>query len=296
MLEPSETSYFSAPSAGLDPRLFENGKLNSQIRNAILQLLNNYLNANYSASHSWSQAWLAGSGVSYQWAAHRDPADLDCLIGVDFLKFRQSNTQYTGLGDKEIAEMLNEGFYNELQPATARFMGAFELTFYALSSPNILSIKPYSAYDIANDMWTVVPSPLGPQVNPEWEALVDRDKSITMDIMSRYFSAKGLFDSATNDAVKANARSQLRAAMSQASSLYESIHSERSNAFSSTGKGYEDFYNYRWQAGKRSGVIQFLRSLKTTMEAQDAEFAKTAYGVDLPDTNTLIRRAATQRR
>jgi len=87
----------------------------------------------------------------------------------------------------------------------------------------------------------------------------------------------------------------MRVAMSQAAMLYEGVHEGRSNAFSPSGSGYSDFYNYRWQAGKQSGVIQGLRSLKDEMDAQDEALNKKTYGVDLTDANTLIRRAATRR-
>jgi hypothetical protein len=297
MLEPAETSYFSKPSAGLDPRLFRDGKLTPQVRNAILQLLNNYLDSHYSGGSTWSRAWLAGSGVSYQWAAHRDPGDLDCLVGVDFVKFRQSNVRFTGLSDKEIADMLNEGFRAELQPDTSLFMGSFELTFYVNIHSNIIDIKPYAAYSLTDDDWTVPPVASDAPTNPQWEERVNKDRSLAIDLMTRYTAAKNLYNSASNDAVKTNARSQMRIAMSQGNALYESIHSERSNAFSPTGEGYSDFYNYRWQAGKRSGVIQFLRALKTDLESLDAEYNKRAYGsAEFPDTSTLIRRAASQHR
>lgn len=297
MLEPAETSYFSKPSAGLDPRLFRDGKLTPQVRNAILQLLNNYLDSHYSGGGSWSRAWLAGSGVSYQWAAHRDPGDLDCLVGVDFVKFRQSNVRFTGLSDKEIADMINEGFRADLQPETELFMGSFELTFYVNVHSNIIDIKPYAAYSLTDDDWTVPPVASAAPTNPQWEERVNKDRSTAIDLMTRYTAAKNLYKSASNDAVKTNARSQMRIAMSQGNALYESIHTERSNAFSPTGEGYGDFYNYRWQAGKRSGVIQFLRALRADMEALDAEIKKQAYGdVEFPDTNTLIRRAASQRK
>jgi hypothetical protein len=292
MLEPAETSYFSRPSAGLDPRLFKSGRLDSSIRSAILQLLLNHLNSLYTGAEGWSEAWLAGSGVSYQWAAQREPGDLDCLVGVNFPRFRESNTQYRGLSDKEIAETINEGFRDSLQSKTELFMGTFELTFYVNVSSNIIDIKPYAAYSLTNDDWVVTPSPFGQEVVPEWEKAVERDRMDAIDILTRYTTAKNRYEQATNDALKANARSEMRVAQAQGVTLYEGIHSERANAFSSSGEGYGDFYNYRWQSGKRTGVVQSLRSLKKEMEEQDQEMLSKTYGVELPDANTLIRRAA----
>lgn len=294
MLTPSETSYFSEPAAGLDPRLFRNGKLDTSIRQAVLQLVLNQLSTRYTAPEGWSRAWIAGSGVSYQWAAQRDPGDLDCLIGVDFPRFRQSNANFARLSDKEIASMINDEFREELHPRTELFLGAFELTFYVnAGATDIRAIKPYAAYSLTDDNWTVPPSPMTPETDPSWEAATERDRLGAIDVLTRYISAKNLFESATNEAVKANARSQMRVAMSQGVTLYDTIHKERSNAFSSEGSGYADYNNYRWQAGKRSGVVQAMRDIKNQMQKEDAEFAQKTYGGSLDDPQTLIRRAAT---
>jgi hypothetical protein len=294
MLEPAETSYFSKPSVGLDPRLFRNGNFQGSVRSAILQLLFNHLNARYTGAESWSHVWLAGSGVSYQWAAHRDPGDLDCLIGIDYPRFRASNTRLSGLSDQEIASTLNEEFREELHPITGEFLGAFELTFYVNVRSNIVDIKPYAAYSLTDDTWTVTPSMETVEANPAWLNAIENDRLMAIDILSKYVNAKTKYEQASNEGIKANARSEMRMAMSQGISLYDSVHSERSNAFSPAGEGYSDFSNYRWQAGKQSGVIQSLRRLKDEMDAEDEALNKSKYGVDLPDANTLIRRAATR--
>lgn len=295
MLEPAETSYFSTPAAGLDPRLFRDGKLQPRVRLAILQLLLNHLNAKYVGANGWMNAWLAGSGVSYQWAAHRDPGDLDCLVGVNFPRFRESNRQFAGLSDKEIASMFNEQFRNELQPQTKLFMGSFELTFYVNVKSNITEIKPYAAYSLVDDDWTVTPETVAPEVNPDWESAVVSDKTQAIDILTRYITAKKRYESASNEAVKANARADMKSAMVQGAMLYDVIHKQRSEAFGEFGSGYTDFNNYRWQAGKRTGVVQSLRHLREELDKENEEFAKSTYGVDLPDASVLVRRAATQR-
>jgi hypothetical protein len=295
MLEPSETSYFSEPSAILDPRLFKGDKLDSSVRSAVLQLLFNHLNRFYTGGESWSYVWLAGSGVSYQWAAHRDPGDLDCLVGIDYVRFRQSNNRFTGLSDKEIADTLNEGFRAELHPITSKFLGAFELTFYAVTTSKITDIKPYAAYSLTDDSWTVEPELKSLVIPSSWKQATEGDRIMAINILTSYQNAKDRYETATNDAIKATARSEMRVAMSRASALYEGVHSGRSNAFSPEGEGYSDFYNYRWQANKQSGVIQSLRAIKEEMDAQDEALNKKTYGVELPSAETLIRRAATRR-
>lgn len=294
MLEPAETSYFSTPAAGLDPRLFQSGSLRPNVRNAILRTLVNYIDGKYSGSSGWMHAWLAGSGVSYQWAAHRDPGDLDCLVGVDFILFREANPTYRGLSDKEIAKMFNEGFYRDLQEGVEPFLGSFELTFYVNVKSNILDMKPYAAYSLTDDSWTVPPAAAAPEVNPQWEVNVNKDKITAINLMSKYLVYKKQYDEATNDAARANARSQMKIAQAQAINLYDEIHSLRAEAFTETGEGYTDYHNYRWQAGKRSGVVQALRHLKEEAEKETAALAEKVYGVELPEAEVLIRRAATQ--
>jgi hypothetical protein len=259
-----------------------------------LQLLFNHLNSKYTGAESWSHVWLAGSGVSYQWAANRDPGDLDCLIGIDYPRFRQSNIRFIGLSNQEVASTLNEEFREDLHPITNRFLGTFELTFYVNVRNNIVDIKPYAAYSITDDTWTVTPNMDAVESNPAWLNAVENDRLAAISILSKYVTAKNKYEQASNDAIKANARSEMRMAMSQGITLYDSLHSERSTAFSPSGEGYSDFANYRWQSGKQSGVIQSLRSLKEEMDAEDESLNTSKYGVDLPDANTLIRRAATR--
>lgn len=294
MLQPAETSYFSTPAAGLDPRLFQDGKLRPNVRNQILKVLTNYVDSKFAGSPGWMHAWLAGSGVSYQWAAHRDPGDLDCLVGVDFVQFRASNPSYRGLSDKEIAKEFNDGFYNELQPQVERFLDSFELTFYVNTQSNILDLKPYAAYSLTDDSWTVAPGPAAPAVTPQWEVNVEKDRVNAINIMSKYLTAQKRYQEATNEAVKANARSEMRIAQAQAIGLYNEIHELRGEAFGQTGAGYTDYNNYRWQAGKRTGVVQALRHIKEVSEQEAAEFSRKTYGVELPESDVLVRRAATQ--
>jgi len=188
-LEPSETSYFSAPGAGLDPRLFRDGKLIPSVRSSILRILLEHLRTHYYSPENYLTIWLAGSGVSYQWTAARHPADLDCLIGVNYLLFRQSNPQYKALSDKQIADMFNEDFRNDLQPLTKNFLDTYELTFYVNVASDIRSIKPYAAYSLTTDDWTVSPEVKAPPHNKMWDQRVARDTSMVTDILSRYSTA-----------------------------------------------------------------------------------------------------------
>jgi hypothetical protein len=291
--EPQSTSYFSAPSETLDPQLFEGKTLKSWVRQGILALLNDHLNKTYKQPETWSTAWLAGSGVSYQWSASRNPGDLDCLVGVDMVQFRKANPEYMGLSDGEISEDINEGFRDDLQPLTADWNG-YELTFYVnRGAADIRAIKPYAAYNLTFQEWTVAPDPSqAPPVNPDWEAAVASDSSLAHKVVTRYTQALQDVTQSHNGAVRRNAEARLTAAMQQGNALYNDIHVNRSKAFGPGGEGYADFNNYRWQAGKREGTVQALRQLHTHSKSLQNSTEAATYGIELPDANTLIRRAA----
>jgi hypothetical protein len=284
------TSYFSAPATNLDPKLFENRALKSQVRTGILAVLHNFLSLHYRHSELWTHPWLAGSAISYQWEAARQPGDLDCLVGVDFVQFRKANPEYRGLTDREIAEQLNEEFRSELHGQTENWNG-FELTFYVNpSATDIRSIKPYAAYDLKYNEWTVTPDPSQTApTNPDWERVVSSDKTAAEASYTRFNAALQDIRGSQSEAVRRNAQTRLTAAMAQGNALYNEIHLNRSIAFSSEGSGYGDFHNYRWQANKKNGVIEQLRSMREYMKPM----LQHEYGVDLPNTSTLIRRAAT---
>jgi hypothetical protein len=205
------------------------------------------------------------------------------------VQFRKANPEFRGLSDREIADEINDGFRSTLQLQTADWNG-YELTFYVNpTATDIRAIKPYAAYDLKYDEWTVAPDPSqqAPH-NAAWEAVVSNDYSATKQVHKRFSMA--LMDVKTSHAGAAqrNAEVRLHAAASQALAMYHEIHGSRSEAFSSTGEGYADFHNYRWQGGKRTGTVDLLREIKESIQ----QLPGINYGVELPDTSTLIRRAA----
>lgn len=289
-IEPTETSYFAPSSPGLDPRLFRGQKLIPQVRSSILRILFDHLGQSYNSPQSFCQVWLAGSAISYQWTAARTPADLDCLIGINYLKFRQLNTSYKALSDKQISQMLNQDL-RELHTKTNNFLDSFELTFYANVNPDILAIKPYAAYSLLNDDWAVRPEIKGQPRNKTADQKASRDVAFANDIVQRYTTALTAIQSAKNDVARRNAEAALKLAIDQGASLFDDIHGGRKAAFSPSGQGYLDIHNYRWQAGKASGTIQALKKLKEIKEQGKSAFESKTYGMELPTTDLLIRRA-----
>lgn len=286
------TSYFSAPAPELDPTLFEGRQLKSWVRTGIQSILKDFLNLRYRHSELWAHPWLAGSGVSYQWSAARQPGDLDCLVGVDYLQFRKANPEFRGLTDKEISEQINEEFRDELYGQTENWNG-YELTFYVNpGATDIRTIKPYAAYDLKYDEWTVSPDPQQvPPVNKDWDQVASNDMAQAKQSATRFTAAINDLRAAPNDALRRNAQARLEAAAQQGNALYNEIHTNRSMAFSSSGAGYADFHNYRWQAAKGTGAIEQLRTMRQYLK--DSLQERNIYGVDLPNASTLVRRAAT---
>ena len=290
-LEPSETSYFSAPGAGLDPRLFRDNKFVPAVRSSILRILFDHLRNHYYNPEGYTTVWIAGSGVSYQWTASRTPADLDCLIGINYLMFRQSNPQYKALSDQQIADMFNADFKKDLHFLTANFLDAYELTFFVNVKSDIRQIKPYAAYSLTQDDWTVHPEIKALPKSKALEQKVAKDTSMTLDILQRYSTALNAIAYAPTETARRNAEATLKLAVEQGVALFEEIHRGRGNAFSPSGLGYADPANYRWQAGKEAGTVQALTKLKTISTKSKKEFEAQTYGMELPDVNTLIRRA-----
>lgn len=288
---PGVTSYFSAPSSELDPKLFQGTEMQPWVREGILSMLFDYLGKNFSNPQSWTHAWIAGSGVSYQWEAARSPGDLDCLVGIDYVKFRQSNPEFAGYSDLEISKTLNEGFNEELMPNTRNWEG-YELTYYVNPQSDIRDINPYAAYDLTTDSWTVTP-----EANPQapysrtWEQNARRDEETAAELVRRYSNALNELRNTTNPAYRLNAERKLKLAAEQAIAFFDDIHVGRKAAFSKVGAGYSDYNNYRWQAGKRSGAIQALRAIKDQFKNIEQSETLNTYGVELPDASTLIRRS-----
>jgi hypothetical protein len=191
--------------------------------------------------------------------------------------------------------MLNEDFREGLQPETTNWHG-FEVTFYVNpGATDIRTINPYAAYDLTHNEWTVFPRRNSAPHNPVWEKAVQQDRSMTADIVARYSRALTDVQGAPNDAARRNAEFKLQQALEHGAMLFDDIHRSRKLAFNEFGKGYDDFYNYRWQAGKKYGTVPALRKMHDYLKSRQEEQAVETYGVELPDTQTLIRRAATYR-
>jgi hypothetical protein len=303
--EPSVTrgasGYFSAPSTRLDPHLFHGDSLRGDVKDWILETLYDFWQKYYKNPQRWSTAWLAGSGISYQWEASRGNGDLDVLIGVDFPEFYRLNPAWQGTPEDDMADIFNKTFKDLLWTRTAETNlngQVYEVTFYVNpNSTDIRDINPYAAYDLNHNSWTVRP-PVLPE-NPrsqypkEYWAAVARERAVARRLVERYMTAKNDRDAAADGSPgHVNALARMRTVVDQASSLFNDIHLGRRNAFKPGGSGYGDFYNFRWQAHKESGAVQALHTLTSlNVEARQAEEI-ARHGAPIDDAHTALSKAA----
>lgn len=308
-LVPGSTSYFSPPEDELDPTLFDGMRLQPQVRQWALSVVNSILsegtdNGRLLHPEAWTRVWIAGSGVSYQWSASRTPADIDILLGLDYVEFRRANPAYVSFTDSEVASALNELFYQEMKGPRGQFPFSvdtpYEVTVYvnrgvSANRDAIMAINPYAAYDVTQDEWAVVPQKSAQSINPAWEMSAERDRQYAEDLMDEYANTLDSIRVASNPAHRRNSENRLQQVMDAASALYDELHSGRRSAFGVGGAGYADFNNYRWQAGKRNGVVQATKKVRQYLDDAKNRTDFETYGLDLPDTETLIRRSATYR-
>lgn len=268
----------------LDPNLFEGTRLRHEARTELLRYLYGHLQRKYGGSDNWLHAWLAGSGVSYHWGRNND---LDVLIGIDFVQFRY----WTGIkgGDADIAKWLNEELRAEVWPQTADWHG-YEVTWYVNPrATDIRMLNPYAAYDLINDEWTVPPKPEGETHPPAWDTEADSWADNAETALKRYAQALTEVQNATNPAHRTDAEHRLSLIVAQIAGMYTIVHRGRSAAFSPAGAGYDDYGNYIWRRGKEDGWIQALKEVYDYQNDTSRDIE--TYGIELPDADTLVRRA-----
>lgn len=308
---PGESGYFSASAVHLDPRLFSSGNVvRPEVRHWILSTLYSYWAMHFNSAQKWSQVWLAGSGISYQWAAARGNGDLDVLIGVDWPAFFEANPKYVGFSAEDVSDMMNQALHQDLWPyASTTVIGTegaphsadsgetgdvFEVTFYVNAhSTDIRDINPYAAYNVTTNEWTVRPPSQDQQAHPQafYNAAHEQEQHIR-SLVGRYnHYANELAVTPTASAAAVNTENILHALSTQAKNLFDDIHLGRRMAFSPGGSGYGDYYNFRWQYHKRAGTVQALDAIAHQRQASE-EFKQTSlYGGPLKSTNLVLREA-----
>lgn len=284
-ISPSSGGYFIAPKGVLDERLFEADTLREDVRLELLGMLYGFWGQRYNDAESWSTAWIAGSQITPQW---REKGDLDVLIGVNMARFFKANPSFRGFPEKLIAKHFNDELREHVWVDGWR--GWAEVTFYVnpKTGDDIRNIRPYAAYNLSANEWSVAPPDLPEDWSEEhipdpWRQTVGSEIQQAVDIVERFEQARrelaGVPDSSPG---WTNAMHQMRLITEQAEALYTSIHGERRNAFQGSagmqGAGFFDYYNYRWQAHKKAGTIKALSAIKNAQRSADNALREARYG------------------
>ncbi|MEV4454428.1 hypothetical protein [Microbispora sp. NPDC049633] len=293
-VEPGHSGYFNAPDSRLDPNLFHGDVLRPEVREGIINRFYEYMQNRYRGAYNWSRLWLAGSGISYQWAGDRGNGDLDVMVGVDPVTFRRSNPTMAGLSNAELADWINAELKRSLWPTTAetRFGGkTYELTFYwnvdtDASPGGVKAIHPYAAYDVTGNTWTIRPPQLPADPHSlypaEWWKQINAEAQRANTIIGRYNDARHRAASTTGPG-HVNAMTELRIAASQAAALFDDIHKGRQAAFGPDGAGYGDWANFRWQAHKSLGTGPALAEITSVARSGRQEADVATYGSQVED-------------
>lgn len=298
------SGYFSDPALILDPQLFEGEELKTDVRQAILDLFYDHMSTRYNDVHDWTMVWLAGSGVSYQWAADRGNGDLDVLFGIDYTKFVDSNPQFQGMERYDISYIMNDDLRNNLWPKTSmvsfnRGERPYEVTFYLnpgveSNVDSIKEISPYAAYNLTANQW-IVPPEANPirEIPRQFEEQAMANRKAAEDMAAYYKHQQMLLATETMFSPRwHDARRGLRVVGSQAQALFDQIHSNRKQAFNAQGEGYHDFYNYQWQAAKRDGVIGLLTQMSEASEKEQDDIDVELYGARIETDPRRLFQAA----
>lgn len=286
------SSFDIAPAEILDPVIFDGERMRLDVRLALTGTLFSYLDSQYSGREQWLRVWLAGSGASFRWHSALDMKDLDVLLGVDFVGFRQANPSHAWMGNNEIAKMMNDRMRRELWPSMKGWHGNYEVTFYVNpGSWDIRTIRPYAAYDMLADEWVVPPSKNPPQVAPEYQRYAMRMQELANQALERYSRAWTDLRGSAQSPHRIEYERRFHQAVDNAVDIYDSVHEGRRVAFTPTGGGYDDPANYLWQAGKKAGWIPALRQLKEYHQRLNDSGNISTYGMALPTADTLTERA-----
>lgn len=297
------SGYFSAPAQTLDPNLFDGNTLKSEVRQHILGRLKHWFGfQGYRVDPAWLHVWIAGSGVTYQWAASRGNGDLDVLFSVDVTEFESANPKWAGASENELAAGMTEELRQTLwgeEAQTGFGSQVYEVTYFwnPGTGSDIRNIHPYAAIDVVTGEWAVPPPALGEDPGAafprEWYNQADHDAESAERLTRAYNEHLGNLGTADPGSVPwHNAGSSLNLVVSQASALFNDIHTGRRDAFGPQGHGYGDYTNFRWQYGKKTGAVKALHEIANVGEEARKDEETALWGGPIDGADVALRRAA----
>lgn len=242
------TKRLFGPTYGLDHRLFDGEHLRPDVTHYVLDTLAGFWTVRYGKEWTvWARVYLAGSEAS-EWTSPTQEGnnDFDVLVGVDYDRCREMVPALAQLSDLAITDRMNAEFRADLIPHTdptfitidGQETGPWSNTFYVNpDSYDIRDIKPYAAYDVTRDIWSVRPPHL-----PDWS-------------IESFPQGHGLLQECQGYAsvIRAILRQPEPYRSQQADALWRHLHGDRSRAFGPNGEGWYDAGNviekYLDQAG-----------------------------------------------
>lgn len=297
-----KSAYFSPPEQELDPALFTGMLLQQDIRDWIITQLISFWEWEGITPGAWLHAWLAGSGISYQWAADRGNGDLDVLLGIDYDMFITGNPDLSIGSRADLAAIINDHLKTWLWPLTANAeLGGktYEVTYYwnAAVGSDITVVRPYAAYNLATSAWDVLPQPVPAAAGfpRQWADQAHADTERVLQVYQDY--SHSLADAsrlpASNPGFAAAMRG-LDRTTAELRLIWETLHEGRRSAFGPGGQGYGDWHNYRWQAAKNSGITGILRGVIKEADQRKLATETRLHGAPIEPAELALRRAATR--
>ena len=235
---------FSAQHETLDPDIFTpTEQMRPEVRDWCLSQVNGFWQPRYGSWWLWAKVYLAGSTASYWYSGDND---FDLLVGVSSTLLARAHPEMADLArdQRALCAHFNEEFKEDFNREAVVVPGhddLYSLTLYANPySYDIRNIKPYAAYCISDNQWSVHPAKL--------------PKGFSAKALPRSFweSVAQMADH-IRDVVSEGPEGTERA-----TELLEQLHHGRQLAYSGVGSGVFDQRQIMWLALERLGVLQDL--------------------------------------
>ena len=236
---------FSPQKPMLDPAIFDGQEqVRPEVREWVLGTLNGFWQPLYGSWWLWANVYLAGSSASYWWEGDND---FDVLVGVSSPKLSRAHPEMAALAQDQpaLCAYFNGQFKEGLDVEGAVVPGhsvPYDLTFYANPwSYDIRNIRPYAAYNLSEDRWSVHPAKL-----PAAFSAQSFPASFWQEVAKMADRVKDIL------ALPEPERTE------QATALLESLHHGRQLAYSPAGTGVFDQRQIMWLDLERQGLLQQL--------------------------------------
>lgn len=270
--------YLQEPNQTLYPYVFAGLRVMPHVRDALREYILKPLSSRFENPDAWLHFYLYGSGASYNWD---ETGDLDVQVFVDEDLFWKTNPDADLRGDTLLSTVRKS--FADLNFRTLEQMGLegkMTVQYYAKpgsgSDEQVLSERPYAAYDLDEDRWVVEPTPMTPEffasvferAMPKAQMLAEHIATLQtaydVDLMSaEYWGAM-----AERDPQYADDRDRYRAeaelGWQRLRDAFNSIRQGRQDAYSPNGLGNKDERDAVYKILSAWGILD---SLKQRIEA-----------------------------